>query len=149
MKFYLGVTGFFVFMIYTSCGLDPDTVQIFISYDSRETEGCLREIPYDQITNEALLTWRFEDNNLELYINLDTHCSASFKDSVRISNNNITIFLQDTVSQTSDCGCIYREIFYLTVSGYEEANLKCFFKPYKAPDYKTVIDKLLKLTPLP
>ena len=149
MKFYLEVTGFFVFMIYTGCGLDPDTTPTFISYDSRETGGCLREIPYDQITNEALLTWRYEDNNLELYINIDTHCAASLKDSVRISNNNITIFLQDTVSQTSPCGCIYRETFYLAVSGYEEADLLCFFKPYKASDYKRVIDKRLALTPLP
>lgn len=149
MKIYLTLTGLFVFLSFTGCGLDPDTEPTFLSYDSRVTGGCLREIPYDQITNQALLTWKYEDSNLELYINLDTHCLASLKDSVRISNNNITIYLQDTVSQTSSCGCIYREIFYFGVSGYEEADLLCFFKPYQASGYKQVIDKRLALTSLP
>ena len=134
---------------YTRCGLDPDTDPLYISFDSRLTSGCIREIPYSQITNEALLTWSYEDNTLGLYINIDTHCLASLKDSTRIYNDNLSIFLEDTVSQTSACGCIYREVYYFKVSGYEEVKLTCFFKPYAQNEYKTVIDQRLMLPDRP
>ena len=148
MKFNIFLTGVFTLLVLfcTGCGLDPDTEPLSLIYSSRLTQGCIRQIPFDQMTNEALLTWMYEENDLELYINFDTHCLASMKDSIRFNNNNISIFLADTVSQTSTCACIYREVYYFSVSGYEEVNLYCYFKPYASNEYKTVLNQSLQLT---
>jgi len=145
---FLTVRFTLLFYLFAGCAVDPEAEILSLKAESRFTSGCIRQIPYEELTNEALLTWVYEEDNLELYINLDIHCLASLTDSVRISGNTVTIFLEDTVSQTSACACIFREVFYLNASGYEEVKLRCYFKPFAEEVYKPVIDQTLMLTPL-
>ena len=76
---------------------------------------------------------------------IDTHCDTKMIDSVTISEDLITIMLEDTTSVESDCICRYREVYYFQVDVYKEVKFKCFFKSINSESFILVIDRKLEL----
>ena len=132
-------------IIFNSCVAPPDQSNGTITLISSNSYGCIQEIPFNQISEEGILTWQYNNGKLDLFVHVDTQCDTKMIDTVNIRDNMITIMLEDTASVGSECACTFREIYNFRVDEYEDIKVQCLFKPFKAESFKLVLDRTLIL----
>jgi hypothetical protein len=142
---YLIIIRSLLSILFSSCVAPPDQSTGTITLITSQSVGCLQEIPSNQISEEGILTWQYNNGKLDLFVHVDTQCDTKMIDSVNVRENKITIMLEDTSSAGSECACIFREIFNFRVDEYEDIEVQCLFKPFKAESFKLVIDRNLIL----
>jgi hypothetical protein len=137
---------FFLIIFFCGCIEDPgDSLSGTITLISKESQGCIQEIPVDQFSDEGILTWQYEEGSLGLFIHVLTHCETKMIDSVSVEEDLITIMLEDTASAEADCICKFRQIYYCRVDEFKEIEVKCFFKSFNSDSFLLVIDRKLRL----
>ena len=132
-------------IILNSCVAPPEQSTGTISLISSNSYGCIQEIPFDQISDEGILTWQYNNGKLDLFLHIDTQCGTKMIDSVDVQDNMITLILEDTASVGSQCACIFRERYNFRVDEYEDIKVQCLFKSFMAESYKLVLDRTLIL----
>ncbi len=135
----------FLIFFNNSCVEDPGQSNGVITFISSQSYGCIQEIPFDQISDEGVLTWQWERGTLGLFVHVDTHCETNMIDSVNVKEDLITIMLEDTASVESNCACKFRETYYFRVDAFNEVKVKCLFKSIRSESFLLVIDRTLIL----
>ena len=116
-----------------------------IEYLSFQSNGCISTNSLAKIDDEAILYWYYLDGNLEIDVSFSTHCSASMKDSVLISNNSINIFLADTSTIGAKCICPHKETFNFRVASNGELEIIFSYMPYSKTEYYVLADSTINL----
>ncbi|MFQ5706532.1 MAG: hypothetical protein ACE5HO_03735 [bacterium] len=107
--------------------------------------GCVTAAALSDTGDNASLDWHYENGILQLDFEFRTLCSAQCRDSVNVSENAITILLEDTSSVAAHCTCEMKEVFSFNMAGYEWVQVSFSFKPYASENYISLIDQIIEL----
>ena len=107
--------------------------------------GCAEEQPLEKLVQEGTLQWIYNEGVLNLLVDIDTHCSADFVNTVTFSGNTVTIMLEDVAEGVARCTCSIREEFSIKVTGTTEVRVICKVKYHNADYFEKIIDRNISL----
>ncbi len=136
--FFFAALFLFNFLMCNDNAVD-DSNGTAINYLSHQNSGCLSGSKVLSKVNETIIECSKKGIFLNIILNFSTLCDASFKDSVSISSNEISICLEN-INPPPMCSCPYKDVFDFRIIKGGEYKISFYLLNYPGASYHLVAD---------
>ncbi|MGE5861877.1 MAG: hypothetical protein ACM34J_15025 [Ignavibacteria bacterium] len=142
MKIKIYYVFFVVMFLFNFLSCNDNSVEVSnytaANYISHQNSGCLSGSGVLSIENETTIELKRRGIYFTIILNFTTLCEASFKDSVSISSNEISICLANETAAM--CTCPYRDEFNFKSIKGGEYKIGFYLLGYPGDSYHLVAD---------
>jgi len=98
-----------------------------------------------QLDNDNIINYNYENGILELIINFKNTCGSAYSDSLVLYDNEINIFLNDTSCTHYRCICNHQSIYEFDINDYSKIDINLYINAYGLDEYSVLCDTTLNL----